>query len=330
MAAPLVAAGIGAGANILGGVMAGKAASKAAKEAAAIQQANFNQLKQQLESIGIPSRVAQEIALTDPQYAGDLIAEQLGDTQLAEVSADPAMRQKRMDAIRALEERSLTGLTEAEKAEFANLADQVNAEAKARDNAILSQMAQSGTMDSGAALSQRLMANQAATQRQAQQARDLGAEASNRRFAAVQALGDQAGRLEDIDYGRAADVAGRRDVIAEANARNRMNAGQFNLGRKDTLEAQKAANRNQQEMYNKGLIQQEYQNKMQQFGQLAGIQTGAANAASNAATQAGQGKAQMYSGIGSALGGAAAAYGQNQMADQQFDREMQLKYGPKK
>jgi len=341
MAAPLIAAGIGAGANVVGGYLAGKAAEKAAKEAAAIQQANFAKLQQQLEAIGIPSRVAQEIALTDPEYAGDLIAEQLGDTKLAEVQVDPAMRQRRMDAIRALEERSITGLTGAEKAQLADLRDQTGAQAKAQDQAILSQMAQSGTLDSGAALAQRLMASQAATQRQAQASRDLAAEASNRRFAAVQALGQQAGELENTDYGRAADVARNRDVISEANARNRMSANQYNLGRKDTLAAQKAANRSQEEMYNKGLIQTEYANKMGQFGALAGLQTGAANAAAGAAQAAGQGKAQMYAGLGSAIGNVAGAYGQNAtqnaqmeradaLAATQFDREMQLKYGPKK
>ena len=312
-----------AGAQLLGGVLGGKAASKAAKEAAAIQQANFNQLKQQLEAIGIPSRVAQEIALTDPQYAGDLIAEQLGDTKLAEVSADPAMRQRRLEALNALEERSVTGLTAAEKAQMQELSAQVGAQAKAKDNAILSQMAQSGSLSSGDVLAQRLLASQAATQRQADASRDLAAQASNRRFSAIQALGEQAGNLEDIDYRRGTDIAGRRDAIAEANARNRMTAGQYNLGRKDVLESQRAANRSQEEMYNKGLIDKEYQNKMGQFNTLAGIQTGAATAASNAATQAGQGKAQMYSGIGQAAGSLASSYAQNQFNQQQADLNRQ-------
>ncbi len=327
MAAPLIAAGVGAAANVVGGYLAGKAAEKAAKEAAAIQQANFAKLQQQLEAIGIPSRVAQEIALTDPEYAGDLIAEQLGDTKLAEVQVDPAMRQRRMDAIRSLEERSITGLTGAEKAQLADLRDQTGAQAKAQDQAILSQMAQSGTLDSGAALAQRLMASQAATQRQAQASRDLAAEASNRRFAAVQALGQQAGELENTDYGRASDIARNRDVISEANARNRMSANQYNLGRKDSLAAQKSSNRNEEERFNKGLIQKEYENKMGQFNTIAGIQTGSANAQAGAIQAAGQGKAQMYSGIGSGIADVAGAYGkqsydtQQRQSDRQFNMQ---------
>lgn len=312
MAAPLIAAAaVGAAANLLGGYLGGKASEKAAKEAAAIQQANFQQLKDQLEAIGIPSRVAQEVALSDPQYAGDLIAEQLGPSALQNVSADQGMRQKRMNAIRELEARSATGLTASEKAQFANLNDQVNAQAKARDNAILSQLAQSGNMDSGASLAQRLMANQAATQRQAQQGRDLGAEASNRRFAAIQALAEQAGNLENTDYTRASDKANKMDAIAQANAANRMNAAQYNLGNKQQLAYQSAANKNQQEMYNKGLIQQEYQNKIGQFGTLAGLQTGSANTQANLANQLGQGKAQMYANMGSAIGNVAGAIGGN-------------------
>lgn len=310
MAAPLIAAAaIGAAANIYGGMQAQKAQKQAAQEAAAIQQANIAAMTSKLEAIGLPSIVAQQLVLKDPQYAGDLIAQQLGPSALEQVAPDAALRKDRMSAIRSLQERVDTGLTPSELAQYQQMADQTGMAAKSRDAAIMSQMAQSGTMDSGAALAQRLMANQGATQRQAEQGRVLGGQAADRRFAAIQALGEQSGNLENTDFSRASNLASQRDAIARANAANLQSTQQFNLGRKDVLAAQAAENRKEEERKRSQLVNQEYLNKMGRFATEADLMSGSANVGANLATTLGAGKAALASGIGSAIGGAATSIG---------------------
>lgn len=297
-----------AAANIAGGIMGGRASKKAAQRAAEAKMAMFNEIKQRLEAIGIPSVVAQEIALNDPEYAGDLIAEQLGETELAGLQANPELRQYRMDAIRELEERSETGLTGAEVAQLRSLQDETGAQAMARDKAILSQMDQAGTMTSGANLAQRLLASQGAAQREAEGARNLASEASNRRAMAIQQLGQQAGSLEDTDFTRDANVARQRDAITEANLKNRMSTNQYNLNRMDNRNQTLADLRNKEQTHNKALLQQQYQNEMQKVSPLINAMTGQGQAMSDMHTQVGQGQAGMMSGIGQGIGNAATQF----------------------
>ena len=109
---PITAAAlIGGGSSLLGGILGGNAAEKAANQAAAINEQNYQRNKALLESIGIPSIEAQEILLTNPEYAGELIAETLGDSELKNISTDPTLRRDQMNALSELRDLSKSGLS---------------------------------------------------------------------------------------------------------------------------------------------------------------------------------------------------------------------------
>lgn len=299
----------GAGANILGGVIAGNAAKKAANQAASIQEANYQRNKALLESIGIPSIEAQEIALNNPEYVGDLVAEVQGQTELKEIATDPRLRANQMNQLAELEGLSKTGLGTVDRIALDEAQSEVTQADKSRRASLLAQMAQRGTLDSGAALAAQLQSSEAANQQAMQQAQSIAKQASGNRMNAINMLANQSANLEKTDYGRAADAATAQDAIQRFNVGTRNTTNQYNLGNKQNIANQVADNSNKQEMYNKGLIQQDYNNRLNRAQASIGMATNNANNQAQNALTAGQGKANMYSSIGQGLGNAATAYG---------------------
>lgn len=299
----------GAGANIIGGVLAGNAAEKAANQAASINEQNYQRNKALLESIGIPSIEAQEIALNNPEYVGDLVAELQGDTALKEISTNPQLRQKQMDVLAQLQGLSETGLGTTDRIALDEAEEKAIQDDKARRASILSEMAQRGTLDSGASLASQLQSNQQANQNQLEASRNIAKQAQAGRMNAMNALSQQAGNLENLDYNRAADTATAQDAIQRFNASTRNQANQYNTTSKQNLANQASSNANQQQMYNKGLIQQDYNNRLGRAQSSIGMNTAnAQNQAQNALT-AGAGKANMYGQIASGIGNIASAAG---------------------
>lgn len=317
MAIPLLAAaGIGAAGNILGGVLGGKAASKAADKASAEQRAAFERSIAILESVGIPSIEAQEIALNNPEYAGELIAEIMGDSALTEISTDPQLRQNQMDVLAQLQQMSETGLGTQDRIALDQAQQEVTADDAARRAQILQQMMERGTADSGAQLAMQLASTQQANQQANQQAQNIASQAAQSRINAMNMLANQSRGLEDIDYNRAARAATAQDEIQRFNVGTRNTTNQYNLGQKQQLANQKAATQNQQEIYNKGLIQQDYQNRLNQAQSKVGLTGQQGQNLANTALQKGQGEAGMYQGIGQGIGNAATAFG-SYFADQE-------------
>lgn len=299
----------GAGANVLGGVLGGNAAKKGAAQAAAAQQAMYEKNVALLESVGIPSIEAQEIALKSPEYVGDLVAEAQGESALTEIATDPILRQNQMNALAQTKELSEQGLSTVDRIAM----DEANQEAtqadKARRAQILSQMAQRGTADSGVQLAMQLASAQEANQGANQAANNVAKNAYNNRIAAMQNLASQSAGMEQADYGRQAQAATAQDAIQRFNVGTRNQTAQQNQANRQNIANQQASTANQQEMYNKGLIQQDYNNRLSRAQSQIGLNTGAGqNQAANALT-AGQGKASMFSSIGQGLGNAATAYG---------------------
>lgn len=315
---------IGAGANIVGGIMAGNAAEKAANQAAAINEQNYQRNKALLESIGIPSIEAQEIALNNPEYVGDLVAELQGDTALKEIATNPQMRQKQMDVLAQLQGLSETGLGTTDRIALDEAEEKATQDDKSRRASILSEMAQRGTLDSGASLASQLQSNQQANQNQLEASRNIAKQAQAGRMNAMNSLAQQAGNLESLDYNRAADTATAQDAIQRFNASTRNQANQYNTTSKQNLANQASSNANQQQMYNKGLIQQDYNNRLGRAQSSIGMNnSNAQNQAQNALT-AGAGKANMYSQIGSGIGNAATSYGDYSADQEALDKKLEL------
>lgn len=306
---PLIAAGIGAAGNIAGGYLGGKAAEKAARQAAQAQAEAFERNVAILEAIGVPSVEAQKIALENPEYVGDFIAETLGDTALSEISLDPQMRQNQMDMLARLQELSTEGLGVEDRIALDQVLQEATAGDQSRRASILNDMAQRGTVDSGAQLASQLDSNQQANQQAFDNAQNIAAQASRNRMNAMQMLSNQSANMEQTDYGRAAQKATAQDAIQQFNASVRNQAGQQNLANRQNLANQKASTANQQEIYNKGLLQQDYLNRLQKAQSKIGLNTAQGQNQAESALQEGQGKANMWQNIGQGVGNAATAVG---------------------
>jgi hypothetical protein len=82
----------------------------------------------------------------------------------------------------------------------------------------------------------------------------------------------------------AGQKASAADAIAQFNTQQRMGVQSQNLASRQAIANQQAATRNQQEMYNKGLLQQQFQN---QIAKATGVTGQQAQMAGNLQQQAG-------------------------------------------
>lgn len=258
-----------------------------------------------INRVYVPTVAEQEILLQNPELAGLLEAEQLGPSAMEEVSTDPRLRNAQMSALEQLAGLSETGLGAEDKAAFNQLRRQVASEAQANQQATLQNAAAQGTLNSGNALMAQLNAGQQAANRGAQGADELAAQAARARREALAQYGNMATTMGQNDFNNQSAVAQSRDAIANFNAQNRQGVNQYNLGNKQNLANQKADTTNQQTMYNKGLIQQKFQNDL---GKATG-QSGATQNIANMYAQQGAAKAQGSANMTSGLVGAGAQLG---------------------
>jgi hypothetical protein len=291
---------IGAGANIVGGALGGKAAKEGAQKAANIQR--MSQIEQQARLDAVKDPELKKILLENPELVGQLSAEQLGESAMGDINLDPRLGEARMTALQGLMERGDEGLTAQDKMQYEQLLGGVDAQEKARQATIQSQMAQRGALDSGAQLASQLSSSQGSANNARMQAMQMAADSASQRMNAQAQAGQMAGQMQSQDFGRQAQQAGARDAIAKFNAANRQDVSRQNLQARQSLEDMRAGNVNrQQELEHKRQKDMFDAGMRKATGQNAVTATGSAQQAQTA-NQAGAGQAQMYSGMGSAIG----------------------------
>lgn len=247
---------------------------------------------QLLEAIDLPDVEKMRIALEAPELIGQLAAEQLGPSALEDVSTDPRLAGMQMEALQAMQDRAESGLTQADKYDIEEALGQAAGQERAQRASIEQEMARRGMADSGQGLMMKLQAQQASANQGRKQSMDIARQAAQQKQAALQQMGQMAGQMEGQQFNRAAQVASAKDRIAAANAANRQTVAGQNLAARQSIENQRAALANQQQMYNKGLAQQQFQNQLAKAG---------------AQGQAAGNLANMYSGQAQAQAGADAA-----------------------
>jgi hypothetical protein len=260
-----------------------------------------NRLMQQniarLEAIGIPSVDAQKIVLQNPELVGLLEAEQIAESGFEGISTDPRLRQAQMAALEEMSGLAQTGLGTADRSAFNELRRNAAAEAQAQQKGILAQQAARGMLDSGQTLAAQLQAGQSQANRMSQEGDRLAANAAEARRAALMQQANMSSGIRTQDYGQASDAARAKDLINQFNAQARTTANAANLGNRQTIENTRAANANTQESYNKGLLQQNFQNQMAKAtGQNSATGNLAASMAQQGAAKA-QGAANAASGL---------------------------------
>lgn len=304
----MMAMGGSVAAPVIGGLLGGNAADKAANKAAKAQREMYERNIAILESVGIPTVDAQKIALENPEYVGDLVAETLGDSALEEISLDPQLRQKQMDMLARMEGYADEGLSTLDRINLDQIGQRTNAEEQSRQKAILNDMMQRGTLDSGDQLATQLASNAQASQNAMLQGQEMAKMASQNRMNAINSLAGQYANMENLDYNREAQKATAADTIQQFNASTRNQAQAQNLANRQNIENQRSNAANQQEIYNKGLIQQDFQNRKGIADSKVGLNTAQGQNMANTALQQGAGQAQMWSGIGSGVGDALGAF----------------------
>jgi len=299
---------LSAGASALGNYLGGKAQERGAKAAAATQARAQAKIQKMLEDIGIPSVEAQQISLEAPELVGLLNAEQLEDTELKQIQEDTRLREAQMDALRNLQTLGEVGLSPEERAQRSEMLRQGAAQEQARQKQILQGMAQRGTLDSGASLLAQLQSSSAAGADTRRQSEQMAADIAARRRQALAQAGSMASTMSAEDFRRGATTASAQDQIARFNAMQRAGTAQQNLAAKQNIANQKADLANQQQIYNKQLLQQRYQNEMDKARTLAGVESQGATQQANYKLQQGSAQAGVYSGLGNAAMTSGLAY----------------------
>lgn len=237
--------------------------------------------------IKIPSIEEQSIILQSPDLMGEFTPEQveamqMNQSAMEQVKADPSLVAKQNEALEGISEVAKGGYSEGDKATAREVQRTVSQDAQARQKAILNSMANRGVLGSGMELAAQLQSNQQAAEQMSRGGEGLTQQAQSRALAALGQQGALAGQIRSQDVGEQSDVAKARDSINQFNVQNQQNVNNQNVGNRNQAQLQNLQQRqerenqraqiaNQQQMHNKGLVQQGFQNKIQQAGGTAQI-----------------------------------------------------------
>jgi hypothetical protein len=284
--------------------MSKNAGKKEMKEANRLMRDNVEYLK----SLGVPTVEAQRIALESPEVVGMLQAEQLGQSRFEDIQMDPRLQSINMAALEDITGIAQTGFGAADRLALEEIKRRASGQAQAQRATNLQQMQERGMGDSGALLISQLQAGQSAADTASMQGMQQAAQAQQARMAALGQQANMASGMQGQQLQLAGQKATAADAIAQFNAQNRQNIAAQNLAARQRIAEAGTATRNQQQIYNQQLIQQQYQNELAKRQAAAGQQTAMAGNLQQQAAAAQQGQQAMTSGLisaGATLGAAA-------------------------
>lgn len=266
------------------------------EKAMEIQEAQMKRLSE----LELPE--LEEYLLQNPELVGLLEAEGIDPSAMGDIQLDPAMKEKQMQALQGLAERSEQGLTDQDKMVMEDMLGQVGAQERSQRASIEQDMARKGTGDSGTSLMAKLNASQGGANTARQKAMQMAAQGQINKMNALQSMGQMAGSMENVDYGRQANAASAKDAIAKANAMNRQNVNAANLSAQQSIENQRAGIANQQAQVGNQIKQQNYNNAYTK----AGGQGQVANSMSQIAGNSPQKPGALQAGLAGGISGFAA------------------------
>jgi hypothetical protein len=223
-----------------------------------------------------------------------------------------------MDALEGLTDISNSGgLTASDRARLNQIQTEEETKARGARDAIIQNAEARGMGGSGLELLSQIKNQQDSATRASQRDLDIAGMAQDRALQSLIDAGQLGGQIQAQDFGQKAQVAGANDAIAKFNAQNQQavnlantqahNAAQAtNLGMKQNIADQNVATRNQQQQYNKGLLQQNFNNEIAKRGGAQSVANFNANAAGQNSQNQANANNQM---IGSLIGAGASIYG---------------------
>jgi hypothetical protein len=268
---------VGGGADIITSIL-GANASQPDRDKA---QAALNNALAQIQAVGAPPDMSQQILVQQFQQAGILTPERESNInqQFVQLQQNPAQAQglaAQVQALGQIQKEAGSGMSAQDQANYLAAQTAINQNTQSQQQAALQNQAQRGSASGGAGLAAELQAVQGgANQNQMAGLQEAGA-ASQRALSAMGQAGQLGGQIESQQYGQAAQQQQAQQAIQAANTQNALAVQQQNT------QAQNQAN-----LYNQQVAQQ-----------VANANTQAANAESLRELQ---GKAQTYQmGLGQA------------------------------
>lgn len=245
-------------------------------------------------------------------------AVQQGPSAMEQISTDPAVRQKQLEALNQMAAVSQDGMTPQDEFALAQMQADINRRERGSREAILQNMAERGLSGSGVELAAQLQNQQAAAERANLEGLGLQASGRERALQAMAMSGDMAGQLRGQDYSEAAQVAAAQDAIARFNANQQSDVQAANVAAKNAAAQQQyqtalqnALNKQAAGYANQDAKQQLYQNLMGQeqmkqdrFGtelDLAKAQSGQMETMAQYKDYRGGQEAEKYSGMGTGI-----------------------------
>jgi len=289
----------------------------------------YNNAFSLINNVGVPNVEDMELQLQDLVLQGILSPEDAqaalaGDSAMGGITLDPALKQKQMASLAALQDLADNGgVTLTDQANLRKTMDQVNAEERGARDAIISNADARGMGGSGLALMSQMKNQQDAATRASNAGLDMTAKARDMALQALIQGGTQAGNVRSQDFNEQSQIAQGQDAISKFNAANqqqtnlantaaRNNAQQMNLQAKQAIANTNTAQRNSSQQYNKELQQKNYENQMNKAQTGANLLTGHA-ASSQAQSNADRENNQKL--IGTALTAAAMFSDENVKED---------------
>jgi hypothetical protein len=311
---------VGAGLGLFGASQADKQA-KAAQKAA---QERYDRMMAELDALGVPSIEAQKYVLTDPQLKGLLVPESEQalapiESEMADVSVDPRLKQAQLQALQSIQERGEGGLTPEDMMQIRQTRQEIAGQMANQDANIIQNLQQRGMGGSGAELAMRQAGGQQALSQASNEADRLAAMQYNAKMQAIQQAGAMAGSMGEQEFGQEAQKASAQDALSRFNQQNLMDINQRNVGGRNQaqasnlameqqLEGIRAANRNEQARHAASLVGQDYQNKLEKVKLRAGYLGDAAKRDTESGATQAKNTTALYSGLGDIFKSVGSAY----------------------
>lgn len=257
-----------------------------------------------------PSIADQELLLQQYGNAGNLNLQQeqalqQGPNALAGIQTDPRLAQAQMSALQQLATTGQMGMTPAEQAALNQAQQQASAQAQAKSKSILDDFARRGMGGSGNELAAQLQNAQSSSQQLANNSNQVAQNAQQNALQALVQSGQLGGQMQGQQFGQQAQIAAAQNYINQFNTQNSQQvqnqnvqaanaAALRNLQNQQNLMNQNTQLENQQQQYNKQLLQQQFNNQ----ASLAAGRSGQYQGIAQANQQQAGNTANMWAGVG--------------------------------
>lgn len=238
----------------------------------------------------------------------------LGPSSMEGVSTDPRLKQAQMNALLKLQEiGDEGGMTIEDRGRLSSINNEVNANLKGNQDAIVQNMAVRGMSGGPMEAVMRQNAAQAAANTASQQGFDVHATAQKRALDALMQAGQLGSQMQSQDFNQQSQVAQAKDAIDRFNNQNTQQvrnnnvatnnqAQQWNATNQQNVANQNTELRNNTQQYNKNLAQQQFNNQMTKAGAVA-------NGYGNVAQSKDKNRDAEMALVGNLIGAGASAYG---------------------